>query len=223
VATLQCTRSVSGRDLPDPCKSRTLSNPKRRPFHGVARSVADCVNRNLSCTACVCPLTVEDSVTHAAGARTRASTSAGAAAAASALLLSAAAASDRSPAKRRRTDKHISSGGGSVSGGAELQLCVCGRGCNPSTDLSKEHGLSDDALCHTSTTDGAIRQSHRRALAQSIQVRRRKHISSELAMQVEQIVHQRAAAGAAVSGAASRSALKASTTWRAAHVKVSSV
>jgi hypothetical protein len=31
--------------------------PKRRHPHGVARPVADCMTRNLSCTACVCPLT----------------------------------------------------------------------------------------------------------------------------------------------------------------------
>jgi len=67
VATLQRIRGVSGRSLPDPCKSRTLFTPKRRPSHGVARSVADCMTRNLSCTACVCPLTLFKSTTSSTG------------------------------------------------------------------------------------------------------------------------------------------------------------
>jgi len=43
--------------IPDADRGVTLSTPKRRHSHGLARPVADCMTRNLSCTACVCPLT----------------------------------------------------------------------------------------------------------------------------------------------------------------------
>jgi len=43
---------------PIPAKDRTLSTPKRRHSHDVARPVADCMTRIISCTACACPLTI---------------------------------------------------------------------------------------------------------------------------------------------------------------------